>query len=81
MRDDEDVIDLEVIISSKSCGLKNAYFYVEISDGAPISFQCMANFRGPIVRVVEPIADFGLVKVNTTQKFRITLENLSSIPS
>ena len=43
----------------------SAYFYVDIADGAPISFQVQGTFRGPLVRIIEPIADFGLVKVNT----------------
>jgi hypothetical protein len=78
---EEDEIDLEVTIMSKSCGDKLAFFYVEIADGAPISFSVQGTFRGPIVRVIEPVIDFGLVKVNTLQKFRMTIENTSPIAS
>lgn len=42
-----------------------AYFYIDIEDGAPISFQVVSNFMGPIVKCLQPIVDFGLVKVNT----------------
>lgn len=56
-----------------------AYFYVEIEDGAPISFQVNANFRGPIVKFHNPLIDFGLVKVNTTEQTQITVENTSPI--
>ena len=34
---------------------------------------------GPIVKNYDPIVDYGLVKVNTTQTFEITLENQSPI--
>jgi hypothetical protein len=30
-----------------------------------MSFSCKAIFRGPIVKVIEPVVDYGLVKVNT----------------
>ena len=42
-----------------------AFFYIDIEDGAPISFQVVANFMGPIIRCYQPIVDFGLTKVNT----------------
>lgn len=56
-----------------------AYFYVEIEDGAPISFQVNADFRGPIVKFHNPVIDFGLIKVNTTESTSITVENTSPI--
>ena len=31
--------------------------------------------------MLDPIADFGLVKVNTSEKYRITLENTSPVPA
>ena len=77
----EKEIEIEIQIQSSEVGEKMAYFYVEVQDGAPISFQCRAHFRGPIVKIIEPIIDYGLVKVNTQQKFRINLENLSPIPT
>lgn len=52
-----------------------AYFYIEIEDGAPISFQVVSNFIGPIVSCNMPIVDYGLVKVNTTEDFEIQLCN------
>ena len=56
-----------------------AYFYIEIEDGAPISFQVVSNFIGPIVRCYQPIVDYGLVKVNTQEDFEIELHNQSPI--
>jgi len=50
---------------SRQTGEQAAFFYVEIADGAPISFQVKGSFRGPIIRIIEPVIDFGLVKVNT----------------
>ena len=43
-----------------------AYFFIEIEDGAPVSFQVVANFMGPIVSCSNPVVDFGLVKVNSS---------------
>jgi hypothetical protein len=62
----EKEIDLEVTFSSSVCGEQMAYFFVEVQDGAPLSFQCRASFRGPIIKVIEPVIDYGLVKVNTS---------------
>ena len=42
-----------------------AYFFIEVDDGAPESFSCRANFRGPLIKLIEPVVDYGLVKVNT----------------
>ena len=44
-----------------------AYFFIEIEDGAPVSFQVVADFMGPIVNCEQPIVDFGLVKVNSSE--------------
>jgi len=74
-------MELQVTLVATECGTHSAFFYVEIEDGPPISFSCEATFRGPIVRLVEPVVDFGLVKVNSTQKFRVNLENTSPIPA
>lgn len=76
-----DSIDLEIIISSSQVGPAIAYFFIEIEDGAPISFSCQAEFRGPIMHLEEPVIDVGLAKVNTTKHFSITLENQSPIPA
>lgn len=74
-------MDLELTVESSEIGMAFAYFYIEIEDGSPVSFSCKANFRGPIVNLVEPIVDLGLTKVNTTKTFAITLENKSPIPA
>jgi hypothetical protein len=65
IRSEDDEIEIEVTIKSKVCGEQIAYFYVEIADGAPITFQVRGQFRGPMVRVLDPVIDYGLVKVNT----------------
>jgi hypothetical protein len=67
-------------MTSRKCGEANAFFYIEVQDGAPISFQCRATFRGPTLKLIEPVVDFGLLKINTTSKFRINIENTSPIP-
>lgn len=74
-------IELEVSISSSECGEKMAYFFIEIDDGEPATFVCKATFRGPILRLVEPIVDYSLTKINTTQDYRINIENTSPIPA
>lgn len=61
----EKEIELEVSFSSSIVGEQMAYFFVEVQDGAPLSFQCRASFRGPIIKIIEPVIDYGLVKVNT----------------
>lgn len=60
-----DSVDLEISVESSECGRGFAYFYIEIEDGSPVTFSCQADFRGPILNLVEPIVDFGLTKVNT----------------
>jgi len=39
------------------------------------------EFKGPVIKLIEPIIDFGLVKVNSKNKFRVILENTSPIPT
>jgi hypothetical protein len=56
-----------------------AYFYIEIEDGAPVSFQVTSDFMGPIVRCLTPIVDYNLVKVNSNESMEITIENQSPI--
>jgi hypothetical protein len=62
-------IEVELTIESSEIGLGLAYFYIEIEDGAPVSFSCQATFRGPILNLVEPVIDLGLTKVNTVKHF------------
>lgn len=31
-------IEIEITLTSKKCGDANAFFYIEVQDGAPISF-------------------------------------------
>jgi|TARA_B110000285_G_C15138223_1_gene628711 hypothetical protein len=61
----EEEIKLSIVVQSRERGECMAYFYIEIEDGAPISFQVVSNFMGPIVKCYQPIIDYGLVKVNT----------------
>ncbi len=72
-------VDLRLSVQSETIGDRMAYFFIEIEDGPPVSFQLMASFRGPIVKLLEPIVDYGLIKINTEQKYRINLENQSPI--
>ncbi len=60
-----DEISLEYTIKSEERGLALAYFYIEIEDGPPISFQCQADFIGPFITISDPVIDVGLSKVNT----------------
>jgi len=74
-------IEIQLTISCSECGDQSAFFYIEVQDGAPISFQCKASFKGPTLKIIEPVVDFGLMKINTSSKFRINIENTSPIPS
>jgi len=38
--DGTDAIDLDITIKSEECGKAIAYFFIEIEDGAPVSFSC-----------------------------------------
>jgi hypothetical protein len=75
----QDEVDISISMNSQECGKALAYFYIEIEDGPPVSFSCQADFRGPIVNLVEPVVDLGLAKVNTKQQFTLTIENQSPI--
>jgi len=73
---------MQIIISNSKIGTKaEAYFYLDIEDGAPVSFSCTADFRGPLVTIEDPIIDFGLAKVNTKKNHTICLKNTSPIPA
>jgi len=74
-------IDLEFIIKSEHRGTALAYYYVEIEDGPPISFQCQADFCGPSIETRDPVINIGLSKVNTKKMQAIELTNTSPIPA
>lgn len=78
---DESFIDLKILVRSEEKGDCMAYFYIEIEDGAPVSFQVVCNFIGPFVKCYQPLVDYGLVKVNTQEDFEVEIENLSPIPT
>jgi hypothetical protein len=77
----EEDIDLNVYVQSEQRGECMAYFFIEIEDGAPVTFQVVCNFRGPIVLCHQPLVDFGLVKVNTLEQYQMEIENTSPIPA
>jgi rRNA maturation protein Rpf1 len=77
----EDDIDLKIYVQSDQRGECMAYFFIEIEDGAPVTFQVVCNFRGPIVLCHQPLVDFGLVKVNTLEQYQMEIENTSPIPA
>ena len=68
-------------MSSEECGKAIACFYIEIEDGPPVSFSVQADFRGPIVELLEPVVNLELAKVNTQQQRTLTLVNESPIPA
>lgn len=74
-------IDLEFRMRSSHVGPALAYFYIEIEDGPPISFQCQAEFRGPLLSLSESCVDMGLAKVNTVQAQQVMVTNESPIPA
>jgi hypothetical protein len=73
-------IEIELTIRSSECGDMSGFFYIEVQDGAPLSFQFRANFKGPTLKLIEPIVDYGLMKINTSSKYRINVENTCAIP-
>lgn len=46
-----------------------------------MSFSVQADFRGPIVELLEPVVNLELAKVNTQQQRTLTLVNESPIPA
>ena len=44
-------------------------------------FSVQADFRGPIVELLEPVVNLELAKVNTQQQRTLTLVNESPIPA
>ncbi len=58
-------MELEIEMSSSEIGEKTAYFVLAPTDGMKIAFQVQATFIGPIVWIVEPTIDFGLMKINS----------------
>lgn len=72
---------MRIQIKSEECGKAIACFYIEIEDGPPVSFSVQADFRGPIVELLEPVINLELAKVNTSQQKTLTLFNDSPIPA
>jgi hypothetical protein len=68
-------------VKSPERGECMAFFYIEIEDGAPVSFQVICNFMGPLIMCHNPIVDYGLVKVNSHTDFEIEIENTGPIPA
>jgi hypothetical protein len=64
-----------------NAGPQTAVFYLEIQDGSPITFYCNATFSAPKIKLIESIANFGLSKINTIQKYRLTIQNINPIPA
>lgn len=56
----EKEVEIEVTIQSANCGDQEAFFYCEVEDGAPLSFSLRASFKGPTLKLIEPVIDFGL---------------------
>ena len=77
----DEEITLQIMVRSSEIGECKAFFYIEIEDGAPVSFLVVADFIGPFVKCHHPIVDYGLVKVNSTEDFEVEIENLSPIPA
>lgn len=76
-----DSVDMQLTVESEERGKGLAYFFLEIEDGPPVSFSCQAVFRGPILKLGQPVIDFGLFKVNTQKSAKFTIKNESPIPA
>ena len=74
-----ETLEMDVVVSSNEIGHKEAYFLINPTDGIPMSFSIKANFIGPQVSIVEPSIDFGLLKIYSSHKFRLNIENHSPI--
>jgi hypothetical protein len=55
------------------------YFKLNVEDGVCLSFQINAFFVGPTVKLIEKNVNFGLMKINSSNEFRLNVENLSEI--
>ena len=76
---ESDEQELTIHVRSSEIGTKKSYFLIEIEDGVPLSFSVEATFIGPTVKIIEPNIDFGLMKIDHKQQFRLNVENLSGI--
>ena len=74
-----ETLEMDVVVSSHEIGEKEAYFLINPTDGIPMSFSIKANFIGPQVSIVEPSIDFGLLKIYSSHKFWLNIENHSPI--
>lgn len=78
---DTQEVELTINVSSSEVGTKKAYYLITCQDGVPMSFAVEASFRGPDINVIEPNVDFGLMKINHQQSFRLNIENITEIPA
>ena len=74
-------LKLNINVSSTSPGLMNACFIGEVEDGSPFNFIINCNFVGPTIFIVESEINFGLIKANSRNEFRLNIENKSNIPA
>jgi hypothetical protein len=74
-------LKLDFNFISKSLGYMIAVFKCIPENGAPIYFQIQGNVKGPQIKIIESICDFGLVRCSTESKFRLHIENISKIPA
>ena len=66
---------------STTFGWNYGNFRCDVKYGRPIYFRFEGEMVGPEVRIGESEVDFGLIRTFDEAKFRLHIENLSSIPA
>ena len=66
-------MEVQIRANEDCTGKHYASFVIEIKNGMPLAFKVEANFVGPKVIVLEPVVDFGLLKINSAHKFRLNI--------
>lgn len=74
-------LDVHFDMISTVYGWNTGIFRCDVRHGRPVYFRFEGEMVGPEVRIGESEVDFGLIRTFDEAKFRLHIENLSSIPA
>ena len=66
-------MEVQIRGDGEALGKQSVKFEIEIENGMPLAFEVEASFIGPKIVVLEPLVDFGLLKINSQHKYRLNI--------
>lgn len=56
-------------------------FLVKVENGNPLAIEVNASFQGPKIKIVQPEANFGLLRAYTSKSIDLDIINLNDVPA